>query len=93
MEKLPSPDDNTHTQFLQFSEYRDAQTGICKERRAKERRKESVRELQQGHSSDGEQRETLTAGVSRRSFAGENKEKDEEKRGIKGAKDQTKGDR
>lgn len=92
-EKLPSPDDNTHTQFLQFSEYRDAQTGICKERRTKERRKETIRELQQGHSSDGEQRETLTARVSRRSFAVENKESDEEKGGIKGAKDQTKGDK
>lgn len=59
----------------------------------RERRKETIRELQQGQSSDGELWETLTARVSRRSFAGENKEKDEEKRGIKGAKDQTKGDK
>lgn len=61
--------------------------------RGNEGRKETIRELQQGQSSDGELWETLTARVSHRSFAGENKEKDEEKRGTKGAKDQAKGDK
>lgn len=42
----PSPDDNAHTQFLQFSEYADAQMGICKESSNVEREeKETVREV------------------------------------------------